>query len=255
MKVANISAVITGAGSGLGAAAAKALAEEGAKVSLLDTNLEGARVLAEEIGGYAVRCDVTDPVSAREALTQAAKVNDLPRVLVHCAGMTIGRVPLVGGDSLQRLSLFEKLIRVNLSGSLNMVSLVADQMVKLDPLADGERGVIVLTSSLAAFEGQKEMSAYAASKGGVASMTLPCARELGDYGIRVNTIAPGYFDTPLLKNLPQRVLDGLAKNFVYPKRLGEGREYADLMLHILSNAMLNGETIRLDAGMRLPPSF
>ncbi|MFZ3047871.1 MAG: SDR family NAD(P)-dependent oxidoreductase [Desulfatirhabdiaceae bacterium] len=255
MKIVKNSAVITGAGSGLGAAVARMLAAEGARVGLLDTNMDRVGVLAEELGGVAAYGDVSDASAAATAVELIAEKNGFPRILVHCAGITIGRVPLVGGDREMRFTKFDKVMRINLNGTLNMISLVAEQMVKLEPLEQGERGVIILTASFAAYEGQVGMSAYSASKGGVVSLILPCARELAAYGIRVNAVAPGYFNTPLLEGLPDWVRSGLAASYVYPKRMGEAPEYAQLVMHMIHNTMLNGETIRLDGAMRLPPSF
>ena len=255
MKVSGISAIVTGASSGLGAAAARALAREGAKVALLDTNVDAAGALAEEIGGFAAYCDVVDQVGAEAALTLAAERNGLPRLLVNCAGITIGRVPLVGGDAKARFAAFDRVMRINLSGTLNMLSLVAEQMTKLAPLEHGERGLVVMTSSVAAYDGQVGMSAYSASKGGVAALTLPAARELAEHGIRVNTIAPGYFETPLLNGLPEHLLVKFSSSFVFPKRFGAAAEYAQLVMHLMDNIMMNGETVRLDGGVRFPPSY
>ena len=255
MKISGIPAIVTGASSGLGAAAARALAREGAKVALLDTNMDGARSVAEEIGGFATYCDVSDPAGAGAALALAAERNGLPRILVNCAGITIGRVPLVGGDVGARFAAFERVMRINLNGTLNMLSLVADQMMELEPLAQGERGLVIMTASVAAYDGQIGMSGYSASKGGIVSLTLPAARELAEHGIRVNTIAPGYFDTPILDGVPEYVRAGVASSFVFPKRFGAAEEYAQLAVHIIGNKMLNGETIRLDGGMRFPPTF
>jgi len=255
MKIAGSAAVVTGAGSGLGAATARCLAQHGAKVGVLDLDMDAANAVAEECGGIAARCDVADPESAAAALAVTCDRHGLPRILVNCAGVSIGRVSLVEGDRASRLGRFERLLRVNLNGTLTMISLVAEQMVQLPVLEQGERGHIVLTASLAAYEGQSEMSAYAASKGGIVALTLPCARELAAYGIRVNTIAPGYFETPLIAGLPDYVRAGCAGSFVFPKRFGTPDEYAELVVHLSENQMLNGETIRLDGAMRLPPSF
>lgn len=255
MNISGMPAIVTGAGSGLGAAAARLLARGGAKVALLDTNIDGAKSVAEEIGGFAACCDVSDPVGAAKALSLAADRHGLPRILVNCAGITIGRVSLVGGDVTARFAAFERVLRVNLNGTLTMLSLVADQMTELEPLAHGERGVVIMTASVAAYDGQIGMSGYSASKGGVVSLTLPAARELAAHGIRVNTIAPGYFETPILDGVPEYVRAGVASGFVFPRRFGTGEEYARLAAHIVENEMLNGETIRLDGGMRLPPSF
>jgi len=255
MNISGISAVVTGASSGLGAAAARALARKGARVALLDTNLDGAMSVAEEFGGFSTYCDVSDPEGARAALALAAERNGLPRILVNCAGITLGRVPLVGGNAVARFAEFERVLRINLNGTLTMLSLAAEQMAELDPLENGARGVVIMTASVAAYDGQIGMCGYSASKGGVVALTLPAARELAAYGIRVNTIAPGYFDTPILDGVPDYVRAGVASSFVFPRRFGSAEEYAQLVLHISENNMLNGETIRLDGGMRLPPSF
>lgn len=255
MNISGSAAVVTGGSSGLGAAAARALARAGAKVALLDTNMDGAESVAEEIGGFATYCDVSDPVGARGALALAAGHNGLPRILVNCAGITIGRVPLVGGEADARFRAFERVMRINLNGTINMLSLVAEQMTGLEPLAQGERGVVIMTASVAAYDGQIGMCGYSASKGGVVSLTLPAARELAEYGIRVNSVAPGYFDTPMIGGLPEYVRSGVASNFVFPRRFGTTGEYGQLVVHIAENSMLNGETIRLDGGMRFPPTF
>jgi len=255
MNIAGTTAIVTGASSGLGAAAARMLAAAGSRVALLDTDLDGAQALAEELGGLAAGCDVGDPAGAERALEQVAGQLGPPRILVHCAGITIGRVPLVGEEPQRRLALFERLLRINLGGSLNMLSLAAGLMKQLEPQADGERGVVVLTSSIAAFDGQIGMSCYAASKGGVASLALPAARELGPLGIRVCAIAPGYFETPMLDGVPDYVRAGCAKSFVFPRRYGTGAEYAQLVRHVVENPMLNGATLRLDGGLRMPPTF
>lgn len=255
MKISGISAVVTGGGSGLGAAAAKALAAKGARVALLDSNLAAAREVAEAIGGFAAYCDVTDPAGAAEALEQAALRHGPPRVLVNCAGISPGRVPLTGEDAPGRIAAFERVIRINLNGTLNMVALAAQQMSALEPTEEGERGVVVMTASVAAYDGQVGMAAYSASKGGIVALTLPAARELAGSAIRVNSVAPGYFETAMIAGLPGYVREGCASSFVYPKRFGRVDEYAQLVVHICENGMLNGETIRLDGGMRPPPTF
>ena len=252
MNVSGIAAIVTGASSGLGAAAAQALARAGAKVALLDINLDGAQAVARDCGGIAVRCDVADPVSVAEALDQAAQRNGPARIVVNCAGISIGRVPLVGGDPTARLAAFSRQMRVNLNGTLNMLSLAADAMAQLEPMDYGERGVVISTASVAAYEGQAGSAAYSASKGGVVSLTLPAARELGALGIRVNAIAPGIFDTAMIRNLPDYARDSYTKNCVFPHRFGQPEEFAQLVLHVIQNAMLNGEVIRLDGAMRLP---
>lgn len=252
MKIAGVAAVVTGAGSGLGASTALALARAGAKVAVLDMNLAGAEAVAKECGGIALRCDVADPTSATAALVAAAERHGAARILVNCAAISIGRVPLVGGDPLARLAAFAKQMNVNLNGTLNMLSLAADVMARLEPLDGGERGVVVSTASAAAYEGQAGSAAYSASKGGVASLTLPAARELSAVGIRVNAIAPGLFNTPMMQGLPDYVRDIYMGNCVFPKRFGEPEEFAELVLSLVQNRMLNGEVIRLDGAMRLP---
>lgn len=252
MKVSGIAAIVTGAGSGLGAAAARALAAAGAKVALLDMNLEGAQAVARECGGIAVRCDVSDPASVAEALAQAAQSHGPARIVVSCAAISIGRVPLVGGDAASRLAAFSRQMSVNLNGTLNVLSLASDAMATLAPMEYGERGVVISTASVAAYEGQAGSAAYSASKGGVASLTLPAARELGALGIRVNAVAPGIFDTAMIGNLPDYARASYAANCVFPQRFGLPEEFAQLVLHIAQNVMLNGEVIRLDGAMRLP---
>lgn len=252
MNVSGISAIVTGASSGLGAAAAQALARAGAKVALLDMNFDGAQAVARDSGGIAVRCDVADPASVAQGLAQAAQRNGPARIVVNCAAISIGRMPLVGGDATARLAAFSRQMNVNLNGTLNMLSLAADAMAQLEPLASGERGVVISTASVAAYEGQAGSAAYSASKGGVVSLTLPAARELGALGIRVNAIAPGIFDTAMIRNLPDYARDSYAGNCIFPQRFGQPDEFAQLVLHIVQNVILNGEVIRLDGAMRLP---
>jgi NAD(P)-dependent dehydrogenase (short-subunit alcohol dehydrogenase family) len=252
MKISGTATIVTGAGSGLGAAAAQALARAGAKVALLDMNLDGAQAVARECGGIALRCDVADPENAAAALAQAAQRNGPARILVNCAGISIGRIPLVGGDPSVRLAAFSRQMQVNLNGTLNMLSLAADAMAQVEPMEHSERGVIISTASVAAYEGQAGSAAYSASKGGVASLTLPAARELGALGIRVNAIAPGIFETPMMRNLPSYARDSYTNNCVFPHRFGQPEEFAQLVVHIAQNVMLNGEVIRLDGAMRLP---
>ncbi len=245
-------AIVTGAGSGLGAATARALAAAGARVALLDIARERAAGIAEEIGGLAIGCNVCDAAAAEDAVAKAADAHGDARILVNCAGIAdAGRV--VGREGPHDLDLFRKVIEVNLIGSFNMLRLVADRASRLDPLPDDERAVIISTASVAAFDGQIGQAAYSASKGGIHSMTLPVARELARFGIRAMTIAPGIFGTPMLLGMPQEVQDSLAASVPYPSRLGKPEEYAALVMHILSNVMLNGETIRLDGAIRMAP--
>jgi len=252
MELSGLAAVVTGGGSGLGAATASHLARGGCKVALLDINENAAKAHAKEIGGVAVRCDVSDAASAEAAMAGARAAHGPARVLVNCAGIgTAGRV--VGRDGPMKLDAFERVIRVNLIGSFNLIRLAAAEMSALDPLEDGERGVIINTASIAAFDGQIGQAAYAASKAGVAGMTLPIARELARAGVRVMTIAPGVFHTPMVDALPPEVLQSLGQGVPYPSRLGMHEEYAALAAHIIANRYLNGEVIRLDGALRMAP--
>ena len=250
MKAQDKAAIVTGGGSGLGAATARRLAAEGAKVALLDVNLEQAEKVAAEIGGIAIACDVSSADAAEAAIAKAADAHGDARILVNCAGIApASRV--VGREAPHDLDLFRKVIEVNLVGSFNMLRLVADRAAKLDPLEDGERAIIVSTASVAAFDGQIGQAAYSASKGGVHAMALPIARELARFGIRINTIAPGIFGTPMVKAMPQEVQDSLAASIPFPSRLGAPEEYASLVMHMVENVMLNGETVRLDGAIRM----
>jgi NAD(P)-dependent dehydrogenase (short-subunit alcohol dehydrogenase family) len=246
-------AIISGGGSGLGAATARALAARGVKVALLDINPDAAKVVAAEIGGIAIRCDVTSAQSATQAVAEAASIHGPARIAVNCAGIA-PPAKILGREGPHDLDLFRRVIEVNLIGSFNILRLAASGMATLEPLnADGERGVIINTASVAAFEGQIGQAAYAASKGGVHALTLPAARELARSGIRVATIAPGIFLTPMLLGLPQDAQDSLGKQVPFPSRLGKPDEYAALALHIIENSMINGETIRLDGAIRMAP--
>jgi len=250
MDIRGHAAIVTGGGSGLGAETARHLARAGAKVAVLDVNMAAAEAVAKEIGGTAVRCDVSDAKSGEAALALARDRHGPARVLVNCAG--IGPAArIVGKDGPMPLDQFSKVIAVNLIGSFNMMRLAAADMARLDPLADGERGVIISTASVAAFEGQIGQAAYAASKGGVIALTLPAAREFARSGIRVLAIAPGLIATPLLLGMPQAVQESLASQVPFPQRFGHPHEYARLCLHIIENVMLNGECIRLDGAMRM----
>ncbi len=252
MNLAGAAAIVTGGGSGLGRATAESFAAKGARVAVLDRNAEAAEAVAEAIGGLAAPCDVADAASAAAAIAKAAAAHGPARVLVNCAGIgTAKRV--VGRDGPQPLADFETVIRVNLVGTFNMIRLAAAAMARLAPLEGGERGVVISTASVAAYEGQVGQAAYSASKGGVVAMTLPIARELAQFGIRVNAIAPGLFLTPMLLGLPQEAQDSLRRSVPYPARLGEPREYAALAAHIVENAYLNGETIRIDGALRMQP--
>jgi len=245
-------AIVTGGASGLGAATARALAARGAKVAVCDLNAALAETTAGEIGGVAVPCDVADAASAEAAIAKAAAAHGPARVLVNCAGIGVAQ-RVVGREGPMPLADFEKVIRINLIGSFNMLRLATAAMSKLEPLDGGERGVVINTASVAAYDGQIGQAAYSASKGGIVGMTLPIARELAQFGIRVLTIAPGLFLTPLLGSLPQEAQDSLAKAIPFPARLGRPDEYAALALHMIDNPYLNGEVVRLDASLRMAP--
>lgn len=250
MKVQGIAAIVTGAASGLGAATARALAAAGAKVALLDLNTEVAAATAREIGGIALACDVADAGSAEAAVAQTAAEHGVARILVNCAGICPA-AKVVGRNGPASLDGFAKVIQINLVGTFNMMRLVAAGAAGLDPLEDGERGVIVSTASIAAYEGQIGQAGYAASKAGVVGLTLPVARELAPLGIRVCAIAPGMFETPMVQVLPEEVQVSLGAAVPFPSRFGRPDEYADLVMAIVSNPMLNGETIRLDGALRM----
>jgi NAD(P)-dependent dehydrogenase (short-subunit alcohol dehydrogenase family) len=252
MNVKGQAAIVTGGGSGLGAATARALAAAGAKVAVFDINDKAAAEVAAGIEGIAVKCDVADAAGGAAAVKQAADAHGPARVLVNCAGIGPAK-RIVGKDGPMPLEDYERVIRVNLIGTFNMMRLAAAGMQALAPTAEGERGVIVSTASVAAFEGQIGQSAYASSKGGVAALTLPAAREFAQSGIRVLAIAPGIFGTPMLLALPQDAQDSLGASVPFPKRLGEQPEFAALVLHIVSNGYLNGEVIRLDGALRMAP--
>jgi NAD(P)-dependent dehydrogenase (short-subunit alcohol dehydrogenase family) len=252
LNIQGHTAIVTGGGSGLGAATARALAEKGAKVAIFDINLDAAQKVAHEIGGLALSCNVSSAGDAEAAVARVAEELGTPRILVNCAGIAnAGRI--VGRDGPHDLELYRRVIEVNLIGSFNMLRLVGNAASKLEPLETGERGVIISTASVAAFDGQIGQAAYASSKAGIAGLTLPAARELARFGIRVMAIAPGIFGTPMLLAMPQEVQDSLAASIPFPSRLGRPEEYAALALHIIGNPMLNGETIRLDGAIRMAP--
>ena len=252
MELHGAAAVITGGGSGLGAATAAHLATLGCKVAVLDINLASAEASAARFGGLGIACDVASGPSGEAAMAQARAAHGPARILVNCAGVgTAGRI--VGRDGPLALEAFERVVRINLIGSFNMLRLAAAEMSSADPMEENERGVIINTASIAAYEGQIGQPAYAASKGGVVGMTLPAARELARAGVRVVTIAPGLFHTPMVDGLPAEVQAGLGAGIPYPPRLGRPEEYAALVEHILRNRFLNGEVIRLDGALRMPP--
>lgn len=252
MQVTGQIAIVSGGASGLGAATARKLAEQGARVALIDFNIEGATDIADEIGGFAVKCDVSDAASAEAAFLEIADTLGTARILVNCAGVAPAK-KMLGKSCVMSLDDFRRAVEINLIGSFNLLRLFADGASQTEPLATGERGVVINTASVAAFDGQIGQTAYAASKGGIVSLTLPAARELAPLGIRVCAIAPGIFETPMLKGLPQPAQDALGQMVPFPSRLGRPEEYAALALHIIENSMLNGETIRLDGALRMPP--
>ncbi len=252
MRISGAAAIVTGGGSGLGRATAEALAAKGARVAVVDLNPAAAEEVAKAIGGLAVVCDVADEASAAAAIAKAEEAHGAARVLVNCAGIgTAVRVVSREGAPAP-LADFERVIRVNLVGTFNMIRLAAASMGKLEPI-DGERGVIVSTASVAAYEGQIGQAAYSASKGGVVAMTLPIARELARISVRVNAIAPGIFMTPMLAGLRQDAQDSLGASVPFPARLGAPAEYAALAVHIVENGYINGETIRIDGALRMAP--
>ena len=252
MELKNIPVLVTGGASGLGAATAKVLADAGAKVAVLDLNIELAEKVAAAISGVAIQCDVSDEGSSKAAIEKAGAQHGVARVLVNCAGIG-GATRIVGKEGPMPLENFEKIIKVNLVGSFNMIRLAAAAMSTAPPLANAEKGVIISTASVAAYEGQIGQAAYAASKGGIVSLTLPAAREFAQFGIRVNAIAPGLIETPLLQDLSDEAKASLSASIPFPKRLGMAEEYAKLVIHIIENEYLNGETIRLDGALRMQP--
>lgn len=252
MDIKGQAAIVTGGGSGLGAETARQLARAGAKVAVLDVNLAGAEAVAKEIGGVAIPCDVSDSDSATAALAKACAAHGAARILMNCAGIGPAK-RIVGRDGPQPLAEFERVIKVNLVGTFNMLRLFAAEASKLEPLADNERGVVISVASVAAFEGQIGQAAYSASKGGVAALTMPAAREFAQFGIRVMTIAPGIIATPMLRALPEAAQQSLGQQVPFPVRLGEPAEFAALALHIIGNRYLNGEVIRIDGALRMAP--
>lgn len=257
MQVNDQAALVTGGGSGLGLATAQALANAGARVAILDRNMDAARTAASDIvenGGVAlaVECDVASAASAETAVSQAREKHGAARILVSCAGIgTPGKI--VGRDGPMDLEDFARVININLIGTFNMMRLAAADMKELDALDTGERGVVVSTASIAAYEGQIGQAAYASSKGGVAALTLPAAREFSRSGIRVLAIAPGIFGTPMLYGLPEDVQQALGQSVPFPSRLGDPKEFASLVMHMVDNVMMNGEVVRLDGALRMAP--
>lgn len=253
MKIEGQAALVTGGASGLGEATARELARQGAKVAVLDVNEALAQKVAAEIGGVACVCDITNTDSVVAALAKATAAHGPARLLMNIAGIGSAK-RIVGKDgSAAPLEDFARVIQVNLVGSYNISRLFAAACAKLAPLEDGERGVMMFTASVAAFDGQVGQQAYSASKGGLVGMTLPMARDLAQHGIRVCTVAPGLFATPLMKQLPEPVQASLAASIPFPPRLGKPEEFAQLAAHIVTNTHLNGEVIRLDGALRMAP--
>jgi len=251
VQTQGLGALVTGGGSGLGAATARSLAAAGARVAVLDLDEGRAQAVAREAGGLALACDVTDPSGAEAALRAAREAHGPVRICVNCAGIASAR-RIVSREGPMPLAEFRRVVEVNLVGTFNLMRLAAAEMLAEPPVNDtGERGVIVNTASVAAFEGQVGQAPYSASKGGVASLTLPAAREFARFGVRVVCIAPGLFETPMLLGMSQEVQDALAASVPFPRRLGKPEEYASLALHIVENAMLNGAVLRLDGAIRL----
>jgi len=251
MQLDNVAVVITGGGSGLGAATARAMAARGARVAVLDISKENAEAVAAEVKGAALVADVTDENAVKQALESAERKHGPARVLVNCAGIGVA-IRTVSKNGAFPLEAFTRVINVNLIGSFNVLRLMAARLVTCEPIGE-ERGVIINTASVAAFDGQIGQAAYSASKGGIVGMTLPIARDLAQNLIRVNTIAPGLFLTPLLMGLSEEARRSLGAQVPHPARLGDPQEYAALAVHVVENPMLNGETIRLDGAIRMAP--
>ncbi len=253
MQIQGHAALVTGGGSGLGEAVARELARQGAKVAVLDVNAANAERVAAEIGGKAFVADITDSASLTRALDGAEAAHGTARIVMNIAGIGTAKRVVAKDGSPAALEDFERVVRVNLIGTYNVVRLTAARIARLEPLEGGERGVMVMTASAAAYDGQVGQEAYSASKAGLVGMTLPLARDLAQHGVRVCTIAPGLFETPLMKQLPEAVQKSLAASIPFPPRLGKPSEFAELAAHIVTNAHLNGETIRLDGALRMAP--
>lgn len=251
MQIKDSVFIVTGGASGLGAATARMLTEQGAKVVIADVQVEPGEKLATELKGKFVKCDVTAEADGRAAVAAAVALGTL-RGLINCAGVAPA-VRTLGKDGPHPLEVFQRTVNINLVGTFNMARLAADEMAKCEATADGERGIIINTASVAAYDGQIGQTAYGASKAAVAGLTLPMARDLSRNGIRVMTIAPGIFETPMLLGMPQEVQDALGKMVPFPSRLGRPSEYAQLAISIIENCMLNGEVIRLDGAIRMQP--
>jgi NAD(P)-dependent dehydrogenase (short-subunit alcohol dehydrogenase family) len=252
MDIRGQPAIVSGGGSGLGAATARMLGAAGAKVAVLDVNDKAAAEVAIDVNGVAVHCDVTDGAGTEQALAKAAADHGAARIVVNCAGVGPAK-RIVGRDGPMPLADFARVIEINLIGTFNLMRLAAAAMQDLEPGQDGERGIIVCTASVAAYEGQIGQAAYAASKGGVISLVLPAAREFAQFGIRVTGIAPGIFTTPMLHALPETAQQSLAASVPFPKLLGQPSQFAALVRHMIENRYLNGEVVRLDGALRMAP--
>lgn len=253
MNIEGHAAIITGGGSGMGAETGRQLAKAGAKVALFDMNMEATEAVAKECGAVAVECDVADAASVEAAVARAREANGPARFCINCAGIAPGK-KIVGKGGPMPLEDFTRAVNINLVGTFNVMRMAVADMVGQEPVnEDGERGVVINTASIAAFDGQIGQTAYASSKAGVVGLTLPAARELASVGVRVMTICPGLIGTPMLLGLPQNVQDSLAKMIPFPSRLGRPDEFSSLVMHIIGNAMLNGEVIRLDGAIRMAP--
>ena len=252
MDIAGHAAIVTGGASGLGAATARMLAEAGAKVAIFDVNQKAAAEVAIDINGIAVTCDVTDSAATEKAFAKAAADHGIARILINCAGVGPAK-RIVGRDGPMPLDEFARVVSINLVGTFNAMRLAAAAMQSVSPMQEGERGIIICTASVAAYDGQIGQAAYAASKGGVVSLVLPAAREFAQFGIRVNAIAPGIFSTPMLHALPEAAQQSLAAAVPFPKLLGRPPQYAALVRHMIENRYLNGEVVRLDGALRMAP--
>jgi NAD(P)-dependent dehydrogenase (short-subunit alcohol dehydrogenase family) len=252
MDIAGHAAVVTGGASGLGAATARMLAQAGAKVAIFDVNQKAAAEVAIDVSGIAVACDVTDSTATEKAFAKAAADHGTARILINCAGVGPAK-RIVGRDGPMPLEDFARVIAINLVGTFNAMRLAAAAMQSVSPMQDGERGIIICTASVAAYEGQIGQASYAASKGGVVGLIMPAAREFAQFGIRVNGIAPGIFSTPMLHALPETAQQSLAASVPFPKLLGQPPQYAALVRHMIENRYLNGEVVRLDGALRMAP--
>ena len=253
MNIARHAAIVTGGGSGMGAETARRLAAAGARVAVLDLDAAAATAVGAGIGGLGLGCDVSDAAGVEDAIARARDAHGPARICVNCAGIGPAQ-RIVGRGGPAPLDGFRKVVEVNLIGTFNVMRVCAADMAGLDPVNEtGERGVMIATASVAAYEGQVGQAAYAASKGGLVGMTLPLARDLASLGVRVMTIAPGLMETPMLAGLPADVRERLAASVPFPRRLGQPAEFADLVEHIVANPMLNGSVIRLDGAIRMPP--